>query len=106
MANDVEQSWLGEGNYDVDQTPVTDNYEARPIPVHIKYDETQSSPPQLCIHSNVPIPQAGSTANGSQPNIGRVLPHNYHRFKAQIQVTPGAGCTAVVTSYKIDSLTN
>jgi hypothetical protein len=103
---DVEQGWLEEGNYDADQTPVKDNYEAQPVPVHIVATETEQTAPQLCIHSTIPIPQAGSTGTGSQPNVARVLTHNYHRYKAKMQVLPGTGCTAIVTSYKIDSLTN
>lgn len=100
----VEEGWLEEGNYDVDQLPVND--EIRSVPVHIVATETENISPQLCIHSTTPIPQAGSAANGTQPNIARVLTHNYHRYKAKMQVTPGPGCTAIVTSYKTDSLTN
>lgn len=104
---DVEQGWLEEGNYDSDQTPIPDNYEAPPVKVHIVATETENVSPQLCIHSTVPIPQAGVAIAGStQPNVARVLTHNYHRYKAKMQIMPGAGCTAIVTSYKMDSLTN
>jgi hypothetical protein len=103
---DVEQGWLEEGNYDTQQEPTKDNYEAKPVPVHIVATETENISPQLCIHSTLPIPLAGAAGTGSQPNVGRILPHNYHRYKAKMMVNPGVGCTAIVTSYKIDSLTN
>lgn len=106
---DVEAGWLEEGNYDADQAPVSNDndYVAPPVRVHIVATETENVSPQLCIHSTVPIPQAGAAIAGStQPNVGRVLTHNYHRYKAKMQINPGPGCYAVVTSYKMDSLTN
>jgi hypothetical protein len=106
---DIEAGWLEEGNYDADQNPVSNDndYVAPPVRVHIVKTESENVSPQLCIHSTVPIPQAGVAIAGStQPNVARVLTHNYHRYKAKMQIMPGAGCTGIVTSYKMDSLTN